>query len=102
MRRAYLAKMIQEAAPELSPVRALAVAKRLVAGISSDLKTEGRVCLRGVGTLKVASRAARQKRNPRTGDAVIVPAGSVVRFRMSPALKAALNSGGAVDGKRGA
>ncbi len=101
MRSAYLAEKIRKAAPELSAARALVVARELVAGIRSDLKTGGRVCLRGVGTLKVSHRTARERRNPRTGDLVVIPAGNFVRFRMSPALKDVINGGAARGGEGG-
>jgi DNA-binding protein HU-beta len=49
------------------------------------------VSLFGFGTLKVAERAARKGRNPRTGEAVKVAASKTVKFKPATALKASLN-----------
>ena len=51
----------------------------------------GRVCLYGVGTLRVERRAELFGRNPMTGRALKVPAKDVVRFRVSGALSYDLN-----------
>lgn len=48
--------------------------------------------LKGLGKLKVKSRAARAARNPRTGAVVQAPAGKKVVFQPSTTLK------GAIDG----
>jgi DNA-binding protein HU-beta len=45
----------------------------------------------GFGTLKVAERAARNGRNPRTGEAMAIPAKKAVRFLPGKALRDALN-----------
>ncbi|MDR2050641.1 MAG: HU family DNA-binding protein [Deltaproteobacteria bacterium] len=44
-----------------------------------------------LGSMKVVKRAARQGRNPRTGEAVKIPARKVVKFTTSKAVKDALN-----------
>ncbi len=44
----------------------------------------------GIGKLEVKERAARQMRNPRTGEQIQVPAKTVLRFRVAKAAKDAL------------
>ena len=49
------------------------------------------VSLFGFGKFKVADRAARKGRNPRTGEAVKIAASKTVRFKPATALKSSLN-----------
>lgn len=49
------------------------------------------VSFSGFGSFSVASRAARQGRNPRTGAAVSIPASKVVKFKPGKNLKDAVN-----------
>ena len=59
-----------------------------------------RVELRGFGTWGTKEREARSGRNPRSGQAVDVPAKKVAYFRASKILGRRLNSGGADMAKR--
>jgi integration host factor subunit beta len=54
----------------------------------------GRVELRGFGAFSVRSRPARAGRNPRTGEAVEVPAKSVPFFKSGKELRERLNASG--------
>lgn len=54
----------------------------------------GRVELRGFGAFSVRSRPARVGRNPRTGEAVNVPAKSVPFFKSGKELRERLNASG--------
>lgn len=59
----------------------------------TDALTEGgRVELRGFGAFSVRSRPARLGRNPRTGEAVRVPAKSVPFFKSGKELRERLNA----------
>ena len=49
--------------------------------------TQGRFSYPGFGTWNVRQRAARQGRNPRTGEAITIPASKTVSFKAAPALK---------------
>ena len=49
---------------------------------------KGEVRVDGFGTFKLAERAAREAKNPRTGEVVKVPAKRVVTFKAASALKA--------------
>ena len=51
--------------------------------IRSSLNSGESVNLRGFGSFRVSERAERQGRNPRTGEAITIPAGQRVSFKMS-------------------
>lgn len=54
--------------------------------------TEGRqVGIRGFGTFHVTERLARKGRNPKTGEAIDIPARKYPRFRSSDVLKKNIN-----------
>ncbi len=62
----------------------------LCAAMAKELAAGGDVPLQGIGRLVVKERAARQGRNPRTGEVVTIPACKVVTLRTSKELKEAL------------
>lgn len=49
--------------------------------IRAGLETEGRAAVHGFGVFVKAETAARKGRNPKTGEAIDIPAKSVIRFR---------------------
>lgn len=60
------------------------------AGVRDSLKKGRKVTLVGFGTFSVAKRAARNGRNPQTGDIIKIKAARVPRFRAGKALKDAV------------
>jgi len=58
--------------------------------IYNTLKTDRKFKLDGLGIFVVKDRKARKARNPKTGAEVIVPAKTVVKFRVGKDLKAAV------------
>ena len=58
--------------------------------IAGALRKGDEVRIHGFGNFKTAQRAARLGRNPRTGEAVKVPARRVVRFSASTSLSSAV------------
>jgi DNA-binding protein HU-beta len=54
------------------------------------LKGGGEVSIAGLGIFSVKPRAARTARNPKTGEAIQVPATKVPKFRAAKALKDAV------------
>lgn len=67
----------------------------VVLGRMTEAMSEGgRVELRGFGAFSVRSRPARAGRNPRTGEAVDVPAKSVPFFKSGKELRERLNASG--------
>ena len=60
-------------------------------GIVEGLKNEGKVTLTGFCTFATQHKEARQGRNPRTGEAVTIPARTAVSIKAGAKLKDALN-----------
>ena len=58
--------------------------------ISQGLLDDGKVQLVGFGTFSVKERAARTGRNPRTGEALQIPASKSVGFKPGKTLKDSL------------
>jgi len=54
--------------------------------MAAELRENTEVNLKGLGKLKKVSRPARPGRNPRTGDAVAIPARKGVKFKVSKSL----------------
>lgn len=75
---------------DLSKARAGDVLELVVETIKKQTRKTGSFTLYGFGTFKVAKRAARKGRNPRTGEAVKVKASKTVRFRPAPSFKDSL------------
>jgi len=55
--------------------------------VENEMKSEGEVPLAGLGKFKVIKRKARTGRNPATGEAIQIPAKTVVKFTVAKALK---------------
>lgn len=53
-------------------------------------KSAGEITLPGLGKLMKKARAARQGRNPATGETIQIPAKTVVKFRVAKAAKDAI------------
>jgi DNA-binding protein HU-beta len=62
----------------------------LLNAITKGLKKDGEVKLVGFGVFKVMKRKARTGRNPKTGEAVKIPARKVVKFAPGKELKEAV------------
>jgi len=58
--------------------------------LEESLMEDRKVSFRGFGTFELKSRKERNARNPKTGEAITVPARDVVKFKPSPALKQAV------------
>lgn len=61
-------------------------------GISVSLQKGDDVKLVGFGTFSAAQRAAREGRNPQTGESMKIPASIQAKFKPGKALKDSLNS----------
>ena len=62
----------------------------LLEEIGAALARGEKVVIPGFGTFKRTRRAARMGRNPRTGEAIEIPASNAVSFKASRALKDAV------------
>lgn len=71
-------------------VQAEEVIDTVINSIISTLKSGGEVSIAGLGICSTKTRAARQARNPRTGESISVPAMRVPKFRPAKGLKEAV------------
>jgi nucleoid DNA-binding protein len=71
-------------------VQAEEVVDIMIDSIVSTLSKGGEVSIAGLGIFSTKTRASRQARNPRTGEAITVPAMRVPKFRAAKALKDAV------------
>lgn len=75
----------------LSKAAAGEVFDSVFAAISNSIANGERIELRGFGIFDVKPTKARQSRNPRTGEALTIPAGRKVSFKPAADLKARVN-----------
>ena len=59
--------------------------------VTEELTNNGKVQLVGFGTFDVAERAAREGRNPQTGETMTIAACKAPKFKAGKALKDAIN-----------
>lgn len=75
----------------LSKADATRALDAVVGGITKGLKEEGKVTLTGFCTFTAKAKEAKVGRNPRTGEAVNIPARTAVVVKAGSKLKDALN-----------
>ena len=75
----------------LSKKDATAALNAALSAVEGALATGDKVQLPGFGTLEVKARAARTGKNPRTGEAVAIPASKSVGFKCGKSLKEKVN-----------
>ena len=76
---------------DLSKADATKAVDGVLAAVTDSLKSGNEVRLVGFGTFSVANRAASTGRNPRTGEAIQIPASKQPKFKAGKALKDAVN-----------
>lgn len=76
---------------DLSKADASRAVDAVVDSITKALKKGDKVSLVGFGVFSVRKRAARQGRNPKTGQSIKIPAGKTPGFKAGKALKDAVN-----------
>lgn len=75
----------------LSKKDAEAALKAFVDVVSEELKKGEKVQLVGFGTFEVSERAAREGRNPQTGETMEIKASKTPKFKSGKALKDMMN-----------
>lgn len=91
MTRRELVERVREGlSTELGERQVAEVIERALAEIGAAIQRDGRVTLPGFGTFTVRVTSARVGRNPRTGEAVDLPAASTVGFKPAAELRAGL------------
>jgi len=91
MKKSELIKKITEEA-NVSRKIATDVVNTFINIVKETITKEWEFSLRWFGTFKVSERKARTGRNPRTGEAIEIPARKSVRFKAGSDLKEAVNS----------
>ena len=90
MNKTKLAAAIAENA-ELSKKRAEAALKAFEDVVAEELKKGEKIQMVGFGTFEVSERAAREGRNPQTGETMTIAASKAPKFKAGKALKDMLN-----------
>lgn len=90
MNKAEFVAAVAEAA-ELSRADAATAVDAIIGVITKALKKGDDVTLVGFGTFQVRERAARQGRNPKTGETIKINASKNPAFKAGKALKDAVN-----------
>ncbi len=90
MNKAELVDAVADAA-DISKAAAARSVDAVFEVITEQLKRGDAVTLVGFGTFITRSRAARSGRNPRTGEALEIPASNLPAFKPGKALKDAVN-----------
>ena len=89
MNKAAIAEEVQKVLGG-TKVQAEEVVNKVFDSIVASLKKGNEVSIAGLGIFSVKARAARQARNPRTGETIQVAAMKVPKFRAAKALKDAV------------
>jgi DNA-binding protein HU-beta len=90
MNKAELIEAVAEAA-DISKAAATRAVDGTIDAITRALKKGDSVTLVGFGTFSVRKRAARNGRNPKTGEVIKIKASKAPGFKSGKALKDALN-----------
>ncbi len=65
----------------ITKVRAEEALNKVLSNLAVAMEKGERVTLSGFGSFKVVERAEQKGRNPQTGQAIIIPAHNVVKFK---------------------
>ena len=85
-----VAAMAEQA--QISKKDAEAALKAFTDVVANELKANGKVQLVGFGTFEVSERAAREGRNPQTGETMTIAASKAPKFKAGKALKDLINA----------
>ena len=91
MNRTELIAAVAEKA-ELSKKDAEKAVKAFTDVVSEELVNGGKIQLVGFGTFEVSERAAREGRNPKSGEVMNIPASKTPKFKAGKALKDMVNA----------
>jgi DNA-binding protein HU-beta len=90
MNKQDMIEIIAEAG-EISKAAAQRTLDALFSNVAGALAKGARVQLSGFGTWETGHRSERTGRNPQTGEAMLIPASTVVKFKAGKALKDQVN-----------
>jgi DNA-binding protein HU-beta len=89
MSKSALSKSVREATG-CTVAQAEAAVEAMLSTIVEGVKTDGSFRLVGFGNFSKSERAARQGRNPKTGEAIEIAASTTIKFSAAAALKKGL------------
>ena len=90
MNKTELIEIVASAA-DVSKAAATRAVDAVFDGIANCLRNGDAATIVGFGAFSVSARAARQGRNPRTGEPIQIAASNVPKFKAGKALKDAVN-----------
>lgn len=85
MNKAELVSAVRERVSFESKAEAERVVNAVLDSMQSGVIADGELALVGFGTMSVVDRAAREGRNPQTGEAVHIDAKKAIKFKASKA-----------------
>lgn len=91
MNKASLVKAVAKKMGDTQKVAAIAV-DAVIESITEGMIEDGKVQIVGFGSFEVTERAAREGRNPQTGEAITIEACKAPKFKAGKALKDAVNA----------
>lgn len=91
MNKKTVIENVKAVVPSLTSKQGETVANVVLQSIANGLERGEEVQLPGFGTFKVADIPERQGRNPRTGEAITIPAHKVVKFKAGKDLSGKIN-----------
>ena len=91
MIKSQLIKRLLNKNPHLIQKDVEKITSLILERVTSTLENEGRIEIRGFGSLSVRKRNAKNGRNPKTGESVFVPAKKVPIFKSGKGLRDRLN-----------
>jgi DNA-binding protein HU-beta len=90
MNKGELINLIAEKA-DITKAQATSALNAFVEAVGNELKADNKVTLVGFGTFSVSKRAAREGRNPQTGETIKIEAKNVVKFKAGKELTDTVN-----------
>lgn len=91
MNKADIVAHVVEKCPNLTKVSAVGATEAVLDAIGQGLVLGGEVRLADLGSFRTVAKAARAGRNPKTGEALAIPASRKIKFKPGKALVRALN-----------
>ncbi len=91
MIKSQLIKRLLNKNPHLIQKDVEKITSLILEKVTSTLENEGRIEIRGFGSLSVRKRNAKNGRNPKTGESVFVPEKKVPIFKSGKGLRDRLN-----------
>lgn len=91
MIKSQLVKRLLSKNPHLIQKDVENIASLVLEKITSTLENDGRIEIRGFGSLSVRKRKSKDGRNPRTGESVFVPEKKAPIFKSGKGLRDRLN-----------